>query len=87
MDARSGGLQMATNEAKYALYLRDLGAVLKERALATRKRRGVERTDFENGRLIAYYEVLSTMRNQAEIFDLSAEDLNLHDIDPDRGLL
>ena len=78
---------MAGHEGRYALYLRDLGAVLKERAREALKQRNTGRTDFESGRLIAYYEVLSTMRTQADAFDLSAEDLNLHDIDPDRDLL
>ena len=78
---------MERHEGRYALYLRDLGAVLKERALEARKQRDTGRTDFQSGRLIAYYEVLSTMRNQAEAFDLSTEDLNLHDLDPDRDLL
>ena len=78
---------MAGHECRYAFYLRDLGAVLKERAREARKQHDSGRTDFESGRLIAYYEVLSTMRNQADVFDLSAEDLNLHDIDPDRDLL
>lgn len=78
---------MAEREARYAHYLRDLGTVLKERALEARKQRDSERTDFQRGRLLAYYEVLSTMRNQADAFDLSVEDLNLHDVDPDRDLL
>ena len=78
---------MNRGEGKYALYLRDLGTVLKERALEARQKRDTERTDFQSGRLMAYYEVLSTMRNQADVFDLSPEDLNLHDVDPDRDIL
>ncbi len=75
------------DRARYANYLRDFGTVLKERGLEARKRRDTERTEFEEGRLIAYYEVLSTMLNQAEVFEVSAEDLNLQDFDPDRDLL
>ena len=78
---------MGTQDPEHALYLRDLGTVLKERARDARRSRQTEGNDFQRGRLVAYYEVISTMRNQAGAFDLTPEDLNLHDIDPDRDLL
>ena len=77
---------MAT-ESKYALYLRDLGAVLKDRALEARSKRDDEQSDFQKGRLIAYYEVLSTMRGQASTFGLSTKDLSLDGIDLEVDLL
>ena len=36
---------------------------------------------------MAYYEVISTMKNQASVFDLEQEDLSLSDIEPDRDLV
>lgn len=78
---------MNRDDGKYALHFRDLGTVLKERALEARQQRDTERTDFQSGRLMAYHEVISTMRNQADVFDLSPEDLNLHDVDLDRDIL
>lgn len=43
--------------------------------------------DYNTGYLLAYYEVISTMKNQASIFDLEQEDISLSDIEPDRDLL
>lgn len=42
---------------------------------------------FQNGVVMGHYHVLSTMRSQALAFGIPLEDLNLHDIDPDRELL
>jgi hypothetical protein len=67
-----------------ALYLRDLGALLKERAFEARARRDAEKTEFDAGRTMAYYEVLSTMQNKATAFGLTLEELQLEDVDPDR---
>lgn len=44
-------------------------------------------SDYNTGYLMAYYEVISTMKNQASIFDLEQEDLSLSDIEPDRDLV
>jgi uncharacterized protein YuzE len=71
----------------HALYLRALGTLLKQDALDALKRREAEHTEFESGRVLAYYEVLSTMRGQAVAFDLPLDDLQLHDFDPDRELV
>ncbi len=43
--------------------------------------------DYNTGYLMAYYEVISTMKNQAAIFDLEQEDISLSDIEPDRDLV
>lgn len=39
------------------------------------------------GRLMAYHEVISLMQQQARAFGVPLENLNLNDIDPERGLL
>ena len=74
-----------------ANYLADLGTLLKERALEARANAGSEKGNqehqFELGRLTAYYEVLSLMRQQANAFGLDLRDVSLHDFDPDAELL
>jgi hypothetical protein len=43
--------------------------------------------DYNTGYLMAYHEVISTLKNQAFLFDLEQEDISLSDIDPDRDLV
>jgi hypothetical protein len=73
-------------------YLFDLGYELKEDALAARRHRdsapaGSEERAFKSGRLLAFYEIISTMRNMAEAFGIPLSDIRLDDIEPDRDLL
>lgn len=72
-------------------YLFDLGYELKQEALDARRerdsaRRGSEDRAFKSGRLLAYYEIISTMRNRAEGFGVPLSDLRLEDLEPDRDL-
>lgn len=72
-------------------YLFDLGYELKADALDARHQRdsapkGSEDRAFKSGRLLAFYEIISTMRNRAEGFGIPLSDLRLDDIDPDRDL-
>jgi hypothetical protein len=73
-------------------YLFDLGDALKQEALDARRERdrapdGSEERAFKSGRLLAYFEVLSTMRNRAEGFGVPLSAIRLDDFDPDRELL
>jgi len=77
---------------KYKHYLRDLGEIVKTRALETKEERAREQKGsadyhFQCGHLLAFNEVISILRQQAEGFDISLYDLNLGDIDPDRDLV
>jgi len=77
---------------RYKYYLRDLGNLLKERALeakqiSEKEERGTEGYHLESGRLMAYYEVISLMQQQAQGFQIPLEELDLHDIEPDRDLV
>ena len=76
------------NGDRYAYYLRDLGYLLKERALEA-KRKSDESPDepFAIGISMAYYEVISLMRNQAISFEIPLEDLCLSDVVPERDIL
>jgi hypothetical protein len=67
----------------HANYLHDLGWLLKERALETRE----PKSEFDRGRRMAYYEVLSSMKSLAATFGVPASDVGLADLDPDRDLL
>jgi hypothetical protein len=71
-------------------YLRDLGYLVREyaeeaKAEAAKYKVGSE-ADFQSGRLMAYYEVASLMKSQAEAFEIPLEDLAFGGFDPD-GLM
>lgn len=80
---------MATTS--FGNYLSDLGALLKQEALDARAQASDEVAkpghQFALGRLTAYYEVLSLMKQQADAFGIEAAALSLEDFDPDRELL
>jgi uncharacterized protein (DUF3084 family) len=78
---------MSDKSSVHANYLRDVGLLLKERALQAQRDRVQAPSEFEDGRVMAYYEVISLLRNEAETFGLGPDDLQLHDIDPDRDLI
>jgi len=49
--------------------------------------RTVQQQAFEEGRALAYYEVVSTLLNQAEVFGLSPDILRVLNFNPDEELL
>jgi hypothetical protein len=86
------------SERVHALYLRDLGYLLRERAEeAARESRSIhakraphERTvedAFTVGRSQAYNEVIEVMQNQAEAFGIPPADLALEGLDVYRDLI
>lgn len=73
-----------------ALYLQDLGVVLKEKALSARleSQRAVDRDRaFSLGYLMAFHEVISIMQQQALAFGLDLQDISLDDINPEHDLV
>ena len=72
-------------------YVLDLGALLKEKALEAKAQAsaaaGSPEHQFELGRSMAYYEVLSLMTQQADAFGLPRAALSLRDFDPEVDLL
>ncbi len=83
---------MSSSDPKYEYYLSDLGFLLKEYALESKKRRDSERKGsddylFQAGRNMAYFEVISLIQNQAENFGIDLEKLNLRGINPMKDLL
>ena len=78
-------------DVKYAYYLQDLGMLIKQRALEAKQisenaEPGSEAYYFETGRLLGFNEVVSIMQQQARGFQIPLEELDLHDIEPDRDL-
>lgn len=68
-----------------ALYLKDLGFLLKERALKALAQARQEREEgtgeFYAGRSAAYYEVISIMLSQADNFAIALDRLSLDGVD------
>jgi hypothetical protein len=70
----------------HALYLKDLGQILREQALEARKHAD-DGTEYDQGQRFAYYSVLSLMQQQAEAFGLPFDELSLDGLDPERDIL
>jgi hypothetical protein len=72
----------------HANYLRDVGAGLRDEALAARKY-ATENSDdaFAQGVAHGYYVVLSLMLHQANAFQIAPEVLKLDGLEPERDLL
>ena len=74
----------------HANYLRDLGHLLREQGEQAKEAAASASDDdrpFQQGRLTAFYEVLSLMEQQAIAFDLPPRDLALDGFDAERDLL
>lgn len=80
----------------YEGYLQEICEILRERATEARrdedmlkKKKGAESSEyiFQSGRALAYYEVISTIRNQAMAMGIPLEILGLDKFDPDKELL
>lgn len=74
----------------HANYVRDLGLLVRKAGEAAKA--GVASAtandrEYEQGRQMAYYEVLSRMKQQAVAFDLPLRDLSLEGFDADRDML
>jgi hypothetical protein len=71
-------------------YLHDLGTLVKEHAREAKEQKtsskGKSSQDYKSGYLMAWYEVVSLMQQQAEAFGIPFESLDLHDINPDKDL-
>lgn len=71
-------------------YIKYMGYLLKERAKEAKldaEKPGEGFKDYNAGQLMAYYSVLTLLKNRAPIFEISQEEVGLADIDPDADLL
>jgi hypothetical protein len=75
----------------HAFYLRDLGYLLREAGEAVKHDVAAASDDddrvFQQGRQMAYYEVLSLMQQQAYAFELPLSEIALDGLNPDHDLL
>lgn len=74
----------------FALYLSDLGRLLKEMAVEAKHNRDSALADdqaFAVGRLIAFRDVMSLMQEQLVAFNIPLRRLRLEDINPENDLL
>ena len=81
---------MASDNDRFASYLRDLGCLLKENALESRRNRDTAGDDdkpYSLGHLMAYHEVVSLMQQQALAFGIDLEDICLADLEPESELI
>jgi hypothetical protein len=78
------------DEKNLKYYIREISCLLKDYARqakidADNPNKG--NSDYNTGYLMAYHEVIATMKNQAPFFDLTQEELNLSDIEPEKDLV
>lgn len=81
-----------TDPHTYKFYLRDLGDIIRERALEAKREKAAERAGSDgqllhSGRLLAFNEVISIMQQQAAAFNIPLDELRLDGIEPDRDLV
>jgi glycine betaine/choline ABC-type transport system substrate-binding protein len=77
------------NNENFKNYIRYMGNLIKEQAKKAKKDEDNPQAGFEDynkGVVMAYYTVISTLKNQAFVFDLKQEDIGLADINPEVDL-
>jgi len=76
---------------KFKYYLHDFGMLLKEKAQAAKNEKDNPRNqkdhDYNIGYLMAFYEIIDLMKQQADAFNINQDDIGLADIDAHRDLL
>lgn len=75
------------SDTKFKNYLYDLGIQIREYALDAKNDRDIAYSDFNAGYLSGFHRVISLMKQQAEAFGISVEELGLSSIDPDEELI
>lgn len=73
---------MTLKDEYYRHCLRDLCTQIVNDAVELKKKLKTNYSEFDNGKLMAYFEVLITMIHQVEVFQLPLQSVNLHKIDP-----
>ena len=76
---------------KFKNYLHDLGVLIKEKANQAKIDKDIssnsDDSDYQIGYLMALYEVIDIMKQQAIAFNITGDNIGLADIDPDLDLL
>jgi hypothetical protein len=76
---------------KLKLYIYDLGILIKEKARQAKIEKNIAAgsldSDYATGYLMAFHEIISLMKQQADAFVIKQDEIGLVDIDPDSELL
>jgi len=71
-------------------YLYDLGILIKEKAREVKhdkiKSSNKDDVNYNLGRLMAWYEIIDLMKQQAKAFNIEQKDIGLADINPEAEL-
>ena len=74
----------------YKLYLSDLGLLIKQAACEAQQKSHLQLEEgdkiFQQGRVMAYVEIISLMQSQAKAFRIPLSDLRLDKFDPVKDL-
>ena len=74
-------------DKKYKDYLYHVCAIIKERALQSKKEEKNDKNLFNSGKLLAYNEVISVLQQEALGADISLRELQLEEVKPDIDLV
>ena len=82
---------MTPESNRSALYLKDLGILIEQAAQAAREERkastDVADSAYAEGKAMAFYEVVSLMLQQAEVFGIHPSALGLEGVVPERDII
>lgn len=73
-------------DCAYYNFLIDLSEIIISNVISARPEEG-EKSDFNTGRMMAYVEILSIMKQQAEAFGIPLDNIKLDGSDPEGDLL
>ncbi len=71
----------------YEHFLQDSVPMLVEQALEAKREMMASRSDYDSGKLMAYYAVISLLQQQARAFEIPLKEIGLDEITPDVDLL
>jgi hypothetical protein len=84
-------MNVKPDETLMANYLLDLGLLIEEKAVEAKKNRDASKNtpdyDYAIGHLMAFYEIVSLMQQQAGAFGISLSKIGLENINPDKDLV
>lgn len=72
-------------ENQFDNYVKDLILLIREQADLLKS--DSKKDEFESGRAMAYYEILSLIKSQAVAFELPLDSLGIHDLDVSNYLM
>ena len=69
------------------LFLRDTIEIILSKARDAKTEKEASKSDYDIGKVMAFHDVISTLRQQANAFGLTLEEMGLDHFDPDSDLL